>query len=355
MNAKNEILEELRLLSAVVNDISRETPYRVPAGYFDGFPALMLSLTGEAAGAERSFFATEKDKSLISKDMPQISQDMLLTFSVPEGYFEGFAQGVLDKIKAGDQITARQPGSGISPDSRQNEGSPDPGSNDPSRELAQLSPLLNGISRKLPYQAPEGYFEELSPIMAPLAEVREKPLYSVPEGYFEGLAGEILSKVSGAKVKEPVAESRIPVPVISMNRKSPMRSPMSLSQRSFWKYSAAAVATGLIFTIGWLRLQSPTNTHHNTPVVADVTSNLVKISDQDLQNFLDNQNDQESDVNSRDDNSADDNSATAEPMNSTATLDITDSDVKSLLGDVPDGELKSYMEEHGGASDIATN
>ena len=357
MNAKNEILEELRLLSAVVNDISRETPYRVPAGYFDGFPALMLSLTGEAAGAERPFFATEKDKSLISKDMPQISQDMLLTFSVPEGYFEGFAKGVLDKIKAGDQITARQPGSGISPDSRQNEGSSDPGSNDPSRELAQLSPLLNGISRKLPYQAPEGYFEELSPIMAPLAEVRQKPSYSVPEGYFEGLAAEILSKVSPAKVKEPasvVSESVTPAPVISMNRKSPMRSPMSLSQRSFWKYSAAAVVAGLIFTIGWLRLQAPGKTHHPAQV-ADVTSNLVKISDQDLQNFLDNQNDQESDVNSRDDNSADDNSATAEPMNSTATLDITDSDVKSLLGDVPDGELKSYMEEHGGASDIATN
>jgi len=129
---------------------------------------------------------------------------------------------------------------------------------------------------------------------------------------------------------------------------------MSLSQRSFWKYSAAAVVAGLIFTIGWLRLQAPGKTHHPAQV-ADVTSNLVKISDQDLQNFLDNQNDQESDYNSRDDNSADDNSATAEPMNSTATLDITDSDVKSLLGDVPDGELKSYMEEHGGASDIATN
>jgi len=318
MNAKNEILEELKLLSAVVNDISRETPYRVPAGYFDGFPALMLSLTGEAAGAEGPFFATEKDKPL--------------TFSVPEGYFEGFAQGVLDRIRAGDQIT------------------------DPRQELAQLSPLLNGISRILPYQTPEGYFEELSPIMAPLAEVREKPLYSVPEGYFENLAVEILSKLSPAKVNEPapvVSEPMIPAPVISMNRKSPMNS----GKRSLWKYSAAAVVAGLIFTIGWLRLHTPTNAHHPAAPVVDVASNLVKISDQDLQNFLDDQNDQVIvDDNSRDDNSRDDNNPTAtEPMNSTATLDITDSDVKSLLGDVPDGELKLYMEEHGGANDIATN
>ena len=291
MNAKNEILEELRLLSAVVNDISRETPYRVPAGYFDGFPALMLSLTGEAAGAERPLFATEKDKPL--------------TFSVPEGYFEGFAQGLLDKIKAGSQIESAN------------------------EEITRLSPFLSGISRNLPYQTPQGYWEELSPIMAPLADVREKPLYTVPEGYFEGLAEEILSKVNPAKVKEP---ARV----------------LSLNQRSWWKYSAAAVVAGLIFTIGWLRLHTPSNGHHPAPV-ADVASNLFKISDQDLQSFLDDQNDQ---------NQSDDNSqlaAETEPVNSTATLDITDSDVKSLLGDVPDGELKSYMEEHGGANDIATN
>jgi len=298
MNAKNEILEELRMLSAVVNDISRETPYRVPAGYFDGFPTLMLSLTGEAPGTEKPFFAPGKDKSLISKDMPQ-------TYSVPEGYFEGFAQGLLAKIKAGDQNARQQ---------------------DANEELAGLSPLLNGISRKLPYQTPEGYFEDLSPIMAPLAEVRGKPLYSVPEDYFDGLAGKILSKVNPAKVKEPARVIAAPT--------------ILLGQRSWWKYSAAAVVAGLIFTIGWLRLHTPTNAHRPAPA-ADVASNLVKISDQDLQSFLDDQNDQ--------------NQTAAEPVNSTATLDITDSDVKSLLGDVPDGELKSYMEEHGGANDIATN
>jgi hypothetical protein len=37
------------LLSAVVSGISRETPYGVPAGYFDGFSARVLSLIGESA------------------------------------------------------------------------------------------------------------------------------------------------------------------------------------------------------------------------------------------------------------------------------------------------------------------
>ena len=299
MQAKNEILEELRMLSAVVTDISRETPYGVPVGYFDDFPAIMLSLTGmprleDEAAAGSPFFAKKNDKSPI--------------FSVPEGYFEGFAQNLLDKIKAG--------GAKVLGDEAKVLGHPEGAK----EELARLSPLLAEISRKVPYQAPEGYFEELSPVLPILAEVREKPLYSVPEGYFSGLAANILSKVSPAKENEPAR-------VISMRR------------RSLWKYSAAAVVAGLIFTIGWLRLHTPTGSHSAQKV--DVARNLVKVSDQDLQSFLDDQNG----------NSL----SSAEPVNSTATLDITDSDVKSLLGDVPDGELKSYMEEHGGANDIATN
>lgn len=302
MQAKNEILEELRLLSAVVNQISRETPYGVPAGYFDDFPTVMLGLTNET-GAEEPFFAKDKDKSP--------------TFSVPAGYFEGFAQGLLDKIKAGES-------KGLQPGAAHPEGA--------GEEIARLSPFLAGISRKVPYQVPEAYFEELSPgspiLLSRLVEVRDKPLYTVPEGYFTGLAEAILSKVSRPT---PV----IAAPVIPLGRTS-LR---SLAQRSLWKYSAAAVAAGLIFTLGWLRLHTSGN--HAAPG-ADIAHNLFQISDQDLQNYLEDHNEQSL-------------TSAAEPVNSTATLDITDSDVKSLLGDVPDGDLKSYMEEHGGANDIATN
>ncbi len=41
--------------------------------------------------------------------------------------------------------------------------------------------------------------------------------------------------------------------------------------------------------------------------------------------------------------------------NSTATLDMNEGDVKSLLGDVSDSDLQQYMEEHGKADDLATN
>ncbi len=71
----------------------------------------------------------------------------------------------------------------------------------------------------------------------------------------------------------------------------------------------------------------------------DLSNVLAKVSDQEMQTYLDDQQ-----------------SILSEPVtNSTANLDINDSDVKSLLGDVPDGELKHDMDEHGRASDIATN
>jgi hypothetical protein len=304
MQAKNEISEELRLLSAIVSGISRETPYEAPAGYFDGFSARVLSLIGSEERAGEPSFAIEGDKPL--------------TFSVPEGYFDGFAENLLNRIKAGQGVGWTNSGT----ETRVKLGA--------MGELEELSPLLNSISREMPYETPKGYFASLSPILPILAEVRENPVYTVPEGYFEGLAREIIEKVQEKSIKQVDRPAR----VISLDR--------GVRQRSWWKYSAAAVVAGLIFTIGWLRLHTPTPTgaHGNHPSV-DVATNLVKVSDQDLQNYLDDQNDQ--------------NPTLTEPMNSTAILDINDSDVKSLLGDVPDGDLKTYMEEHGGPNDIATN
>lgn len=290
MQARNEILEELRLLSTTISTISRENPYQVPAGYFDGFPAQVLSLTGEVP-----FFAGNRDKPL--------------TFSVPIGYFEGFAQNLLDRIKAGQPNQIGQPAI--------------PGES-AGEELALLSPLLNSITRTAPYQVPDNYFQQLSPMLAPLAGLREKPLYTVPDNYFAGLADEILSRVNPVKMDQPAR-------VISLDRSTSQNN--SSRQLSWLKYSVAAAIAGIIITFGWLRLNGPSG-HPNQPVEA-----LASVSDQDLQTYAENNNDQ----------------ATTESMNSTATLDINDSDVKSLLGDVPDGDLKQYMEEHGGAVDIATN
>ena len=101
------------------------------------------------------------------------------------------------------------------------------------------------------------------------------------------------------------------------------------------KYSAAAAVAGLIFTVGLLRIHARSD-KQSAPI--DIARTMSTVSDQELQNFLTVQG------------------ATFEqPVNSATTLDVNDNDLKTLLGNVPDGELKQYMEEHGGTNDIATN
>jgi hypothetical protein len=234
----------------------------------------------EAPDGYFTSFPTQMMQRLAAKSM---------TFSVPEGYFEGFAQSVLDKIKVGSGPSKR-------PETVQ-------------AELEALSPLLARASREMPYSVPEGYFDEIAPILSVL---RGSNPYSLPAGYFDRLATDIR-----AKTLKPAAKV------------------FSLASHRLWKYSAAAVVAGLVFAIGWLRLQKD-----GSGTIKNSTVNIAQVSDEELKSFL-----------------ADQDTTLAQPVpsNSTATIDLNDTDLKSMLGDVPDGELKQYMEEHGGANDIATN
>jgi hypothetical protein len=290
MQAKNEISEELRSLSTVIDAISRDMPYGLPAGYFGDFPGLVLNKV-QGISANRIMSAP---------------------FDIPQGYFEGLVGGIMARIKAGagaDLSGAFLSGADI-PESA-------------AAELDRLSPVLSRIGRTTPYRLPEGYFEELTPILAGL---QHKSLYAVPEGYFDGLADKIVAKVN--RPVDAVAKGPAEAKVVSMG-----------SRKSWWRYSAAAVVAALVLTIGWLRLHRSPLPGENIAKTVNVADGLVKLSDQDLQNYLET-----------------DNVPLAETVtNSTATLDMDDIDVNGLLGDVPDGELKQYMEEHGGLKDNATN
>jgi hypothetical protein len=305
MQAKNDISEELRSISVLVDGISRQVPYEVPAGYFDSLSQLVLGRISAKS----------------------------LTFSVPDGYFDSFASRVLDRIKAGQSGASQAPE--IIPALESGEGVEE--------ELARLSAIVSGISRRTPYQLPEGYFEEISPV---LTLIRGKATYQAPAGYFDRLAAETVAMVSAEAVKAQTkttvkavevapATARATAKVIGMGRRK-----SKIINGNWWKYSAAALVAGLILTLSWPQLHTTrTDEHPLGPMPMDLSRVLNKVSDQEIQNYMDDQN-----------------SILAEPVtNSTATLDINDNDVKSLLGDVPDGELKQYLDEHGRANDIATN
>ena len=148
-----------------------------------------------------------------------------LPYQVPQGYFEGLAAAILQRIKT-ESLDAQQ-------------------------EVETLSPLLAGLSKKMPFSVPEGYFSELSgnvvggvkaidfvneelEVISPLMrELKAKNVTKCPQGYFENLAGNVLDKV----------RERKPAKVVSMN-----------AGRRLMRYAVAAVIAGALAIGGWFYL-----------------------------------------------------------------------------------------------------
>jgi hypothetical protein len=289
MQDKEDIFEELRLISELVAGIDRRTPYAVPEGYFEGLSEQVLGRV---------------------KQTP---------YSVPLGYFDGFADKLMARIRAGREDHAGD-------------------------ELAGLSSLLSGLDKKTPFQAPEGYFgeltgnilsgihaidfvndklENLSPLMSGLQQAN---VYEAPDGYFDSLPEAVLSVIRESAV-----------PVIPIGRQALV---ISVSRRRKWlQVASAAIVAGLILTAGWLRF------NRSGKVIGDkqdaTVSLLAKASDQEIENYLDNQNVSLSEV--------------LASNNSSSMLDVSDSDVKNILGDVSDDELQQYLEDNGSPKDPVTN
>jgi hypothetical protein len=314
MQSKENIAEELKLISEPVAAIPRgsEHPYALPQGYFEGLPGRIMEAIRAQGIISRNPGATTLHPHFV-KDNP---------YAVPQGYFEGFAGKLLARIKAGQ-------------------------SGDPREELSVLSPLLDRIDKRSPFQAPEGYFsnltgnvlsgvqaiefvnDELENLPSLMTGLQNKPVYEVPAGYFDSFAGNVL-----ARVKKPAA---ISATVISMENRSSGATGSRRGFRKWVKYSAAAVTTGLILTMGWLGFHRPAF----APVNNDLTASLSKVSDQEILNYLENQNIPASE--------------TIANSTATATLDLNDADVKNFLGNVSDAELDQYLEDNGGTKNLVTN
>ncbi len=257
MNGKNDISDELKALSILVDGISRRHPYTVPAGYFDTLAQQVLS-------------------RIASKS---------LTFTVPDGYFDNFASRVLDRIKAGkgsdvhsvpEQAPAGQDREFI-PQVFFGEGVEE--------ELARLSATVSRISRETPYLLPEGYFDELSPVLTLL---KDRPTYEAPVGYFDGLAAEATARVGRVEAHTGkgvsyVSKKPTSAKVIGIGGRG------RVLRGNWWKYSAAAVIAGVILTLSWPQLHkaSMNATAHAMPI--DLSNVLAKVSDQEMQTYLDDQ------------------------------------------------------------------
>jgi hypothetical protein len=204
-------------------------------------------------------------------------------YDVPQGYFEGFAASVMAKIRNGE-------GSSISA----------------AEEIAELSPLLAGISRTMPYDLPANYFaENIASLPAFTSETEESLVlsfvekempYEVPRGYFASFPETVLERLN---------RDRKVVPMV---------------RRRWMHVAAAAVVAGIITLSGLAYFKGGGTTTTSDPVALEIK----KASTEELNAFV-----KAADV------SLTDESSTAQ--NST--------DVKQLLKDVSDKELESFLDQ----------
>jgi hypothetical protein len=324
MNSSDNILNELVSISLEVARISRQLPYEAPAGYFEGLAAQVM----ERIKAEEVA-------------LPAVLQGVKENpFTVPAGYFEHFAQQVLARVKAGDEemppVLDGKPVNPYTvpvgyfdqlPEAILQRVKADEAAT-AQEELSVLSPLLSGLSRKMPFQAPEGYFadltdnvvsgakaiefvneelENLSPVMAGL---KAKQTYEVPAGYFDQLPGQLLNKVKGAQQQ--------PAKVVSMSFASKLI-----------RYATAAVLVGAV-ALGawWLVTPSVKTVTPAGPQIAQSSVGLDKVSDDELQDYLE-------------DETA---SLPAEVLAMNTKTEIGANDMKDMLVDVSDEEIQKYLE-----------
>ncbi len=203
-------------------------------------------------------------------------------FSVPDGYFENFALSVLSKIEAETAVPALD-------------------------ELAELSRVLAGVSRRMPLSVPENYFSSLAneiPVLigndllpSILMEAGKANVYTVPTGYFENLPTQITAKVTGESGAK----------VISMGRPR-------------WMQMAAAVVIGFIALASVLYFKN-NDTVNPAQQNTWIAKELKGIPDKELEEFVN----------------------TTDVAGTTASTPARAAEIRTLLKDVSDSELESFL------------
>jgi len=214
-------------------------------------------------------------------------------YTVPGGYFEGFASQVLARIKAIEAADANE-------------------------ELSHLSPYLKSLSKENPYKVPAGYFEglgekmmsavresadyqttdeELESLFPLLSSLKDVNPYSVPQEYFENLSAPV------------VKESKV----------------ISITGRKWFRMAAAAMVIGMVALSGLLiiknnRIDPNKNSH------AWVEKSMKKISTDKIEEFIK-------------------LAETEKPYEATASVNGKADDVKELIKDIPENEIQDFLKD----------
>ena len=289
MTNRENILQELQELKSILADAGFQNTYQVPTGYFDGLADEILKRVRalESTTAEEELKNLSALLSSISKQMPH---------SVPAGYFDAFEKKLEQTISSNKDQTAQE-------------------------ELETLSPLLSELKNKNTYTIPEGYFEELgtklkqtisnvdvkdltvqeelenlSPLLSTL---KKKKTYTIPEGYFENLQPAI------DKATFPAAKV------------------ISITNRKWFRYAAAALVIGFVATVGLLFFNKQESIDPADKSYSWIKKNLKKVSTDDINEFVELSNTENADV---------------------VKVEAKD-EISNLLKDVSDKEIQDFLND----------
>ncbi|MBL0267417.1 MAG: hypothetical protein KAX45_01100 [Chitinophagaceae bacterium] len=283
MTEKDNILQELKELNSRLAGYQSGQTYTVPAGYFDGLIGQVMQRIRalETANASEELELLSPVLSRLSKSMP---------YTVPTGYFEQLDKR-LEKVMGSDEHT-----------------------------------ILDTVDKQMPYQVPAGYFDglaermlqavrtadhstvqdETAAISPLLGSLKKEMPFHVPAGYFESLASDVAAKESATEAKV-----------------------IAITSRSWFRYAAAAVVTGVVFLAGFLLLNRQDNdAEAGIKVFSKVLIDIKPLNDteqDDLVDFLD---------------AGLTGSETAQVNPETKSKEI-----QQLLQDVSEEELKDFREQ----------
>jgi hypothetical protein len=241
--ARKDIIQELNDLGSSLENTTTGNIYSIPEGYFEGFAQQVLGrIKAEEKGLE--FL------SLLSKENP---------YQVPVGYFKNLPQNIMEGIRRhADYQTSRE-------------------------ELESISPLLNSLNKK--------------------------PVFSVPDNYFANF-----EVAPGKKTEAKV---------------------VLLASRKWIRYAAAAVITGVI-ALSTFSILNKKKIDPNKNPEGWVAKNMKKVSPEVINEFV---------------KLADEELPLKE---STATTNKTD-DIKELMKDVSVNEIDKFLDETGSSDENENN
>ena len=243
MTQKNNILQELIELKSSLAGLAIQNIYSVPDGYFEGLANQVLNRIKAIEAANAA-----EELSYLSPLLSNVSKQML--YAVPSGYFEGLEEKLMQTVRESDDYQTVK------------------------EELEALSPLLSGLKKQMPY--------------------------SVPRGYFETLA-ETVNKESN----------------------KPATKVISITGRKWLRLAAAAVITGIIAMAGFMFFKND-KVDAGTNSYGWVKKNTKKVSTENLSTFVE----------------------LAEEENLVAAADPkAPQDVKELIKDVPENEIQSLLND----------